>query len=103
MRSGRHKDLRSPQITRTWLYTIEGSYITCYLGSFKSNSYLKLMNWQADQAEKRLAQTGQITVIVQDNHPIHSLPRSRSILESVGKTGSISISSAHIFFRDESY
>lgn len=41
------------------------------LGSFKSNSYLKLMNWQADKATKRLAQTGQITVIVQDNHPIH--------------------------------
>ena len=41
------------------------------LGSFKGNSYLKLMNGQADQAEKRLAQTGQITVIVQDNHPIH--------------------------------
>ncbi|MEM7593905.1 MAG: hypothetical protein AAF383_20760 [Cyanobacteria bacterium P01_A01_bin.83] len=41
------------------------------LGSFKGNSYLKLMNWQAEQAAKRLATTGQITVIVQDNHPIH--------------------------------
>ena len=41
------------------------------LGSFKSDSYLKLMNWQADQAAKRLAKMGQITVIVQDNHPIH--------------------------------
>ena len=29
------------------------------------------MNWQADKAAKRLAKTGQITVIVQDNHPIH--------------------------------
>ena len=41
------------------------------LGSFKGDSYLKLMNWQADKAAKRLAKTGQITVIVQDNHPIH--------------------------------
>ena len=29
------------------------------------------MNWQADKAEKCLATTGKITVIVQDNHPIH--------------------------------
>ena len=41
------------------------------LGSFKGDSYLKLMNWQADKAAKHLAKTGQITVIVQDNHPIH--------------------------------
>jgi transposase len=41
------------------------------LGSFKGNSYLKLMNWQAEQAQKRLLETGQITVIVQDNHPVH--------------------------------
>ena len=47
------------------------------LGSFKSDSYLKLMNWQADQAEKRLAQTGQITVVVQDNHPMHKSHKVR--------------------------
>lgn len=41
------------------------------LGSFNSDSYLKLMEWQAQQAQLRLATTGQITVIVQDNHPIH--------------------------------
>ena len=29
------------------------------------------MNWQADKAAQHLAKTGQITVIVQDNHPIH--------------------------------
>ena len=42
------------------------------LGSFKGESYLKLLNWQAQQAAKRLADTGKITVIVQDNHPIHT-------------------------------
>ncbi|MDJ0662120.1 MAG: hypothetical protein QNJ42_21935 [Crocosphaera sp.] len=41
------------------------------LGSFKGDSYLKLMDWQAQQASQRLKETGQITVIVQDNHPIH--------------------------------
>ena len=41
------------------------------LGSFKKDTYLKLMNWQAQKAAKHLANTGQITVIVQDNHPIH--------------------------------
>ena len=41
------------------------------LGSFKADSYLKLMDWQAQQAAQRFEQTGQITVIVQDNHPIH--------------------------------
>ena len=30
------------------------------------------MNWQAQKAAKHLAHTGQITVIVQDNHPIHN-------------------------------
>ncbi len=38
------------------------------LGSFKGDTYVKLLDWQAQKAAKRLAQTGQITVIVQDNH-----------------------------------
>ena len=42
------------------------------LGSFKGDTYVKLLDWQAQKAAKRLAQTGQITVIVQDNHPIHT-------------------------------
>lgn len=42
------------------------------LGSFEQDSYLKLLDWQAHQAAQRLAETGQITVIVQDNHPIHT-------------------------------
>ena len=46
------------------------------LGGFKGSSYLQLMNWQAEQAAKRLEQRGQITVIVQDNHPIH---KSRNV------------------------
>ncbi|MBV8883087.1 MAG: transposase [Chroococcidiopsidaceae cyanobacterium CP_BM_RX_35] len=41
------------------------------LGSLQRESYLKLMEWQAKEAAERLETTGQITVIVQDNHPIH--------------------------------
>lgn len=41
------------------------------LGSFKGDTYVKLLDWQAQRAAQRLAETGQITVIVQDNHPRH--------------------------------
>lgn len=47
------------------------------LGSFKGDSYLKLLDWQAQQAGQRLEQTGQITVIIQDNHPIHMSQKVR--------------------------
>ena len=46
-------------------------------GSFKGDTYLKLLDWQAEKAAKRLAETGQITVIVQDNHPIHTSKKVR--------------------------
>lgn len=39
--------------------------------SFKSESYIKLLNWQAKKAEDRLRETGQITVIVEDQASIH--------------------------------
>lgn len=38
---------------------------------FKSDSYIAVMNWQAQKAAVQLEQTGQITVVVQDNGPIH--------------------------------
>ena len=41
------------------------------IGSFNRESDLKLMEWQVKEAAERLEITGQITVIVQDNHPIH--------------------------------
>jgi hypothetical protein len=42
------------------------------LGSFTAESYIKLMNWQAQQAEVRLAESGRITVVVQDNGSLHT-------------------------------
>lgn len=41
------------------------------LKSFKSKSYIKLMDWQAHQAQQRLRTTGKLTVIVQDQGSIH--------------------------------
>ena len=42
------------------------------LGSFRSNGYIKLMDWEAQQAGIRLASTGCITVIIQDNGSSHT-------------------------------
>ena len=38
---------------------------------------IKLLDWQAEKAAQHLAETGQITVIVQDNHPIHKSKQVR--------------------------
>ena len=42
------------------------------LKSFKSESYIKLMDWQAQKALSRFQRTGQITVVVQDQGSIHT-------------------------------
>jgi transposase len=41
------------------------------LGGFDSRSYIQVMNWMADKAEQTLANTGQITVVAQDNGSLH--------------------------------
>ena len=41
------------------------------LGSIKSERYIRLMNWQAQKASVHLANTGQITVVIQDNASSH--------------------------------
>jgi transposase len=42
------------------------------IGGFDSESYIKLMDWQAKIAAQVLAQTGRIRVIAQDCGPIHT-------------------------------
>ncbi|GBL17165.1 hypothetical protein MTo_04495 [Microcystis aeruginosa NIES-1211] len=39
---------------------------------------IKLLEWQAQLAAQHFEKTGEITVIVQDNHPIH---RSKQVRE----------------------
>ena len=40
-------------------------------GGFKGRSYLKVMNWIAVKAASLLHETGKLTVVVQDNSPVH--------------------------------
>ena len=41
------------------------------LGSLKTTTFLKLMDWQASIAQQHLQQTGQLSVIVLDNASVH--------------------------------
>jgi transposase len=40
-------------------------------GGFKGESYIKVMDWAAQTACQTLAETGRITVVVQDNSSVH--------------------------------
>jgi len=40
-------------------------------GGFKGKSYIKIMNWVAQKAAAVFKDTGKLTVVVQDNSPIH--------------------------------
>ncbi|MEL6462646.1 MAG: hypothetical protein AAFQ91_31215, partial [Cyanobacteria bacterium J06621_15] len=44
---------------------------TLKVGTIKTRSYLRFMNWQAQRAMKRLYKTGKLTVIIPDNASIH--------------------------------
>ena len=41
------------------------------LGSLTTETYLKLMEWQAQIAQRRLEHTGKLTVIIQGNASVH--------------------------------
>ncbi len=42
------------------------------IGSFTSESYIRFMDWEAEKAAQQLKQTGRITVVVEDNGPLHT-------------------------------
>lgn len=42
------------------------------VGSFTANSYIRLMDWEAQKAARTLEKTGKITVVVQDNSSLHT-------------------------------
>ncbi len=50
----------------------EGFEYALACGSFKSSSYITVMDWVADKAAKTLAQTERLTVVVQDNGSLHT-------------------------------
>lgn len=41
-------------------------------GGFKGKSYIQVMDWIAEKAAQTLAQTGRLTVVVQDNGSLHT-------------------------------
>ena len=41
------------------------------VGTYKTKSYLRFMDWQAERAMKRLFETGKLTIIIHDNASIH--------------------------------
>ena len=51
-------------------------------GGFKSKSYIEVMDWVAQKAAQTLAETGRITVIVQDNGSLH---KSRLVQQQIGR------------------
>jgi transposase len=57
------------------------------LKSFQSNSYIKLMNWQANRSEEKLRKTGKITVVVQDRGSIHTSNLTKANYEQWEKQG----------------
>ena len=70
---------RGKRLSILGLQTLNASFeYGLKLGSFNKDSYIKLLDWQAKQAAQRLANTGQITVVVQDNHPIHTSKAAKS-------------------------
>jgi transposase len=52
------------------------------VGGFKSKSYIKMIDWQAEKAEKTFKETGKITVIVLDNYSVH---KSREVKKNLKK------------------
>jgi hypothetical protein len=50
----------------------EGVEYALACGSFNSASYITVMDWVAAHAAQKLAQTGKLTVVVQDNGSLHT-------------------------------
>lgn len=59
------------------------------------------MEHVAEIASQHLAKTGYITVVVQDNGPIHTSSKVHFSLAGMGKAGTLPVPIAQILFRDE--
>lgn len=75
--SGQQKRVKQPRrrgrrlsILGLWQPQVSFDY-GLVVGSFSSERYLKLMDWQASLAAQHLDKQGQITVVVQDNASSH--------------------------------
>ena len=69
IKQGRRRGRRI-NIFGVWQPQVQFDY-ALMVGTLKSATFLKLMNWQADIAEQHLHHSGQLTVIVLDNCSVH--------------------------------
>lgn len=56
-------------------------------GSFKSEGYIQVLDWVAEQAQTTLNQTGRLTVVVQDNGSAHTSALTRQQWQRWQKQG----------------
>jgi hypothetical protein len=78
MRQGEQKRLeqsprRGQRLSILGLWSPDSSFeYALKLGSFKGDSYIRVMDWIADKAAEQLQDTGRLTVVVQDNGSLHT-------------------------------
>ena len=70
-------------------------------GSFKSESYIKVIDWIAQQASETLMTTGRMTVVVQDNGSLHTSHLTRQQWQLGARSRFISVLSAPILLGNE--
>lgn len=56
-------------------------------GGVDSQTYIRLMRWQAQRAQSLVSRTGIITIVVQDNAPIHTSKAVQAELEGWRQQG----------------
>lgn len=57
------------------------------LGGFKNKTYIEMMEWQAEKAEKYFQETGKLTVIILDNYTVHKSKEVKKYEEKWRKQG----------------
>ncbi len=70
-------------------------------GSFKSKSYIKVIDWIAEQTSETFRTTGRMTVIVQDNGSLHKSELTRQQWQPGARSRTISILPSPILLRNE--
>ncbi|NEO20164.1 MULTISPECIES: hypothetical protein [unclassified Moorena] len=76
---------------------------TLKVGTYNTNSYLRLMEWQAQKAMKRLFETGKPTVIIHDNASIHRAKVVQQRHQIWSKQGPTHLFSSSLFSSNEPY
>ncbi len=57
------------------------------LGGFKTKSYIEIIDWQAEKAEKEFKNTGKISLMILDNYSVHKSKEVKKNIEKWRKKG----------------